>query len=116
MTMKLYTSVGLIGDYDLRELDTFHLSGTHAMKVGLVRIAKGVRSPLAGLRTGADHEIGYVVSGKVRVETQSGHCIASEGDVRIASPDIPHAIIALEDTVIFFTLAFRGSMVPEISS
>jgi quercetin dioxygenase-like cupin family protein len=107
MTMRIHAHADLAGDYDLRELDTVRLDGAHEIKTGIVRIAKGTRSPVAGLRAGADHEIGYVVSGKVRVETEAGVLVVSCGDTLVASPDIPHATTALEDTVIFFALAIR---------
>jgi quercetin dioxygenase-like cupin family protein len=107
MTMTIHPQANLAGDYDLRELDTVLLIGAHEIKTGLVRIAKGTRSPVAGLRAGADHEIGYVVSGKVRIETPVGVQVACGGDTLVASPDIPHATTALEDTVIFFALAIR---------
>ena len=108
MAIEHYPHAELVGDYELRELNTFRLLGAHALRTGLVRIAKGVRSPPAGLRAGADHEIGYVVSGKVRIETSEDRYIASAGETLVASPDLPHATTALEDTVIFFTLATRG--------
>ncbi|MDB5959833.1 MAG: hypothetical protein JWP59_1127 [Massilia sp.] len=107
MTMRIHAHADLAGDYDLRELDTVRLDGAHEIKTGIVRIAKGTRSPVAGLRAGADHEIAYVVSGKVRVETEAGVRFASCGDALVASPDIAHATTALEDTVIFFALATR---------
>lgn len=107
MNMKIHPHADLAGDYDLRELDTVHLDGAHEIKTGIVRIAKGTRSPVAGFRAAADHEIGYVVSGSVRVETEAGGQVASRGDTLVASPDIPHATTALEDTVIFFALAIR---------
>ncbi len=107
MTMRIHAHADLAGDYDLRELDTVRLDGAHEIRTGIVRIAKGTRSPVAGLRALADHEIGYVVSGKVRVETEAGVQDVSCGDTLVASPDIPHATTALEDTVIFFSLVIR---------
>jgi quercetin dioxygenase-like cupin family protein len=107
MTMRIHAHADLAGDYDLRELDNVRLDGAHEIRTGIVRIAKGTRSPVAGLRALADHEIGYVVSGKVRVETEAGVLDVSCGDTLVASPDIPHATTALEDTVIFFSLAIR---------
>lgn len=107
MSMRRHPHSELTGEYELAELDTFVLDGRHTIRTGLVRIAMGRRSPLLGLHASADHEIGYVVSGKVQIETAHGIFTASQGDTLIANPDIPHATTALEDTVIFFSLAHK---------
>lgn len=71
---------------------------------GLVRIAAGTRSPLTGLRASAAHEIGYVVRGRLRIETADASHEARAGDVLVTSPAELHSTTALEDSEIFFVL------------
>src|SRR3954468_12766738 len=111
MSMRLHRHKELAGEYALSELDAFSMKAPHTIRTGIVRFARGRRSPTSGMHAGADHEIGYVVSGKVRIDTADGdQFYACQGDTLIASPDIPHATTALEDTVIFFSLAFKEAL------
>jgi quercetin dioxygenase-like cupin family protein len=92
------------GEYDLHPLDALALQGAQSAKVGVVRIAAGTRSPSAGLRASARHEIAYIVAGSARVDTPEGSATVSTGDVIVSSPAELHATTALTDTTIFYIL------------
>ena len=92
------------GEYDLRPLDALALQGAQNAKVGVVRIAAGTRSPSAGLRASARHEIAYIVTGSARVDTAEGSTTVNAGDVIVSSPAELHATTALSDTTIFYVL------------
>lgn len=57
-----------------------------------------------GMRTSAAHEIGYVVAGKLCIETASARHIVQAGDMMLMSPAEPHSTTALEDSEVFFVL------------
>jgi quercetin dioxygenase-like cupin family protein len=56
------------------------------------------------MRTSARHEIGYVVKGSVKIETEHQTVIARAGDMLIMCPAEVHSTTALEDSQIFFVL------------
>lgn len=104
MQTKIHPMPSLGGDYDLRQLEAFALQGAQSAKVGVVHIAAGTRSPSAGLRASARHEIAYIVAGSARVNTAEGSTTVSAGDVIVSSPAELHATTALRDTTIFYVL------------
>ncbi len=71
---------------------------------GRVRIAAGRRSPEAGMRTSALHEVGHVISGRLRIETADSVYEVAAGDTLVMCPAERHSTTALEDSVIFFVL------------
>jgi len=94
----------LSGDYQLATAPPIDVSGSKKALTGLVRFGAGRRSPPVGLRQGSVHELDYVISGRLRVDTASGSYEIRAGDVIVANPDEPHATTALEDSEIFFVL------------
>lgn len=104
MKTKIHPAPVLAGTYDLRPLDAAHLHGAQTAQVGLVRIGAGTRSPAQGLRSGARHEIAFVVTGQVRIDTDEGSAFAGTGDVIVSSPTEPHATTAVVDTTLFYVL------------
>lgn len=102
--MQVFRSPALAGPYALSTTDTLALQGVSTGLAGRVRIAAGVRSPEQGMRTSAAHEIGYVIHGKLRIETAVGNHEVATGDMLVTSPAEPHSTTALEDSEIFFVL------------
>jgi quercetin dioxygenase-like cupin family protein len=56
------------------------------------------------MRASGATELGYVVSGRLRIETASARFEVQAGDVLTSSPTEPHSTTALEDSEIFFVL------------
>lgn len=104
MLTKIHPMPALAGAYDLRPLEKLELGGAQAGQVGVVRIAAGTRSPAAGYRTSAKHEIALIIQGRVQVETATDARIVEAGSIVVSSPTEEHATIALEDTHIFYVL------------
>lgn len=102
--MQVFRHPSLAGPYALSTTDAFHLKGVSHGLAGQVRIAAGTRSPEQGLRTSAAHEIGYVIRGRLRIETAVGTHEVAAGDMLVASPAEPHSTTAIEDSEIFFVL------------
>ena len=67
--MQVHQHIELQGAYALATTEPFALQGLREGLVGRVRIGAGTRSPEAGERTSAVHEIGYVVSGRLLIVT-----------------------------------------------
>jgi quercetin dioxygenase-like cupin family protein len=86
--------------------------GVCRVLAGRVRLAAGRRSPEAGRRTSARHEIGYVVRGCLRVDTAAGSHIVAAGDMLAMSPAEPHSTTALEDSELFFVLLGPTALPP----
>jgi len=104
MNTRVHASPALGGNYDLRAIETLALDAASVARVGLVRIGQGVRSPAEGFRASARHEIAYLVSGRVRVDTADGTRIVEAGSVVVSSPTERHATTALEDATLFYVL------------
>lgn len=102
--MQVFRHQALAGPYALSTTDTFALNGVASGLAGQVRIAAGTRSPEQGMRTSAAHEIGYVICGKLCIETAVGAHEVAAGDMLVMSPAEPHSTSALEDSEIFFVL------------
>jgi quercetin dioxygenase-like cupin family protein len=104
MKTHIHPKPSLSGNYDLRPLDKLELNGASIAQVGIVRIGAGTRSPADGFRTSADHEIAYLIEGRVRVDTVDGSRIVDAGAVVVSSPTELHATTALVDTTVFYVL------------
>lgn len=63
-----------------------------------------MRSPVVGMRSSAMHELGYVVSGRLRIDTAADSYEVAAGDLLTTSPAEEHSTTALEDSEIFFVL------------
>jgi len=73
-------------------------------QAGRCRFAAGHRSPPQGRGMSAQHEICYLVEGRLLLETALGERIVEAGSTLILSPAEPHSTTALEDSVVFFVL------------
>lgn len=73
-------------------------------QIGLCRFEKGMRSPVAGMHSSATHELGYVVSGRLRIDTAASSYEVQAGDLLATSPAEEHSTTALEDSEVFFVL------------
>jgi quercetin dioxygenase-like cupin family protein len=102
--MKVHHHAPLTGPYALVTLPPIAPAGAAPVLVGLVRFAAGTRSPEIGMRTSAKHELGYVVSGRLRIDTEHASFEACAGNMLSSSPTEPHSTTALEDSEIFFVL------------
>lgn len=102
--MKVHRQAPLTVPYALVTLPPIASPGAAPVLAGLVRFAAGTRSPEVGMRTSAKHELGYVVSGRIRIDTERASFEACAGDMLSSSPTEPHGTTALEDTEIFFVL------------
>lgn len=80
------------------------MSPVSQAQIGLCRFEKGMRSPLLGMRSSAAHELGYVVSGRLRIDTADASYEVQAGDLLCTSPAQVHSTTALEDSEIFFVL------------
>ena len=101
--MELHRFPPLTGPYGLHKSAPLNLNVSEAV-AGLCHWARGTRSPEAGLRASARHEIAYIVRGSLDVETASGITQVQAGDFITMSPALPHACTALEDCDVFFVL------------
>lgn len=90
--------------YGLQTVPPQTIAAAAEMLVGCVWMAAGQRSPESGMRTSARHEIGYVVEGRVKIETLDQTLIAKAGDMLVMCPAEMHSTTALEDSQIFFVL------------
>jgi len=104
MKTRIYPAPSLGGRYDLRPMETVALHGAQSAQIGMVRIGAGTRSPAEGLRAGAQHEIAYLVSGRVQVDTAEGSRIVEAGSVIVSSPTEAHATTALSDATIVYVV------------
>ena len=102
--MKVLRSAPLEGEYELVTLPPVQIDGGHSVLAGLVHFGAGKRSPETGVRTSAMHELGYVVRGRLLVETATERWEIKAGDMLASSPAAPHSTTALEDSEIFFAL------------
>jgi quercetin dioxygenase-like cupin family protein len=101
---KIHAPPALSGTYDLRRMETAQLGTAQTAQIGMVRIGAGTRSPPDGFRTSAQHEVAYIVEGRVRVDTSDESRVVDAGSVVVSSPAELHATTALVDTTIFFVL------------
>jgi quercetin dioxygenase-like cupin family protein len=102
--MQFHRFPPLVGSYALATVPPVSIAGVTQALSGLVRFAAGKRSPDEGMRTSAVHELGYVVRGRVRIDTAHQSLEARAGDILVSSPTEPHSTTALEDSEIFFVL------------
>ena len=94
----------LAGPYALATVPSVSIVGVTQAVSGLVRFAAGKRSPDQGMRTSAVHELGYVIRGRVRIDTAGESLEVRAGDILVSSPTESHSTTALEDSEIFFVL------------
>jgi quercetin dioxygenase-like cupin family protein len=104
MKTKIHPKPALSGPYDLRLLEAAAIEGASLAQIGLVRIAAGTRSPTAGYRASARHEIAFVAEGRLQVDTPDESMTVDAGTVLVSSPAEMHATTALTDSTIFFAL------------
>ncbi|MBS0611803.1 MAG: hypothetical protein JSS24_01360 [Proteobacteria bacterium] len=104
MKTKIHPAPALAGSYDLRPMETVALHGAQSAQIGMVRIGAGTRSPAEGLRAGARHEIAYLVSGRVQVDTADGSRVIEADSVIVSSPTEAHATTALSDATLMYVL------------
>jgi quercetin dioxygenase-like cupin family protein len=102
--MQVLKAQALEGPYALTTTEHLPLAGVRDGMAGKVRIAAGTRSPPEGRRTSAAHELGYVVSGRLLIETATQRYEVAAGDILVMSPAEDHSTTALEDSEIFFVL------------
>jgi len=102
--MKVHRFPRLLKTYELVSVPEFGVDPVTSILTGICRLAKGARSPEVGLRTSASHEIGYVITGRLRIDTASSSHEASAGEALTTSPAEPHSTTALDDSEIFFVL------------
>ncbi|MFZ7102893.1 MAG: cupin domain-containing protein [Peptococcaceae bacterium] len=65
-------------------------SGARNCQAGMAVLAPGQRLPAAGYSRHPSEEISYIVSGTVKVHTDSGWEIAEEGDLVFMPENKPH--------------------------
>lgn len=102
--MQVHRFPPLTGAYSLSSVAPLSLNGATQAVTGLVRFGAGVRSPESGMRISAAHELGYVVSGRLRIDTVQSSYEVQAGDLLVASPTQAHSTTALEESEIFFVL------------
>lgn len=102
--MHVHRFPPLTGAYSLASVPSLSLNGASEAVTGLVHFGAGARSPENGMRVSAAHELGYVVSGRLRIDTAQSSYEVRAGDVLVASPALAHSTTALEDSEIFFVL------------
>lgn len=103
--MQIHRIPPLSGDYALSDVPRLSLvAPVGAAQVGLCRFGQGMRSPDQGLRASAAHELGYVVRGRLRIDTAQASYEVQAGDMLVTSPAEPHSTTALEDSEVFFVL------------
>ena len=94
----------LSGDYAMSATSEIAIEAASRVMAGRVRLAKGRRSPEVGMRTSGLHEVGHVVSGRLRIETAERSHEVVAGDSLVMCPAELHSTTALEDSEIFFVL------------
>ncbi|TDM05367.1 MAG: hypothetical protein C4K60_11255 [Ideonella sp. MAG2] len=94
----------MTGEYALSATPELAIDAPSRLVAGRVRIAKGRRSPELGMRTSALHEVGHVLSGRLRIETADRSYEVAAGDSLVMCPAERHSTTALEDSEIFFVL------------
>lgn len=102
--MIVHPSVQLEGPYAISATADFPIEPATQLVAGRVRFAAGRRSPESGMRTSGLHEVGHVISGRLRIETRERVYQVSAGDTLVMCPAEPHSTTALEDSEIFFVL------------
>jgi len=102
--MQVHRFPPLRGAYALSSAPRLEFAPVSHAQIGLCRFEKGLRSPQHGMRASAAHELGYVVSGRLRIDTEGGSYEVQAGDLLTTSPALAHSTTALEDSEIFFVL------------
>lgn len=102
--MQVYRFPPLTGAYALASVPQLETAAVNRAQIGLCRFEKGMRSPQQGMRSSAAHELGYVVSGRLRIDTAGDSYEVRAGDLLATSPALEHSTTALEDSEIFFVL------------
>jgi len=102
--MQVHRFPSLSGAYALSSVPRLDLGPVRQAQIGLCRFEKGMRSPALGMRSSAAHELGYVVSGRLRIDTAEASYDVQAGDMLATSPAQEHSTTALEDSEIFFVL------------
>lgn len=104
MSTYLRKSTPLTGPYALEILASIDTNPTKRIECGVVRFGRGRRSPASGMHVNSRHEVAFVLTGRVLIETQEVRFEAGPGDCIVGSPGDPHATTALEDAELFFVL------------
>ncbi len=76
--MHIHRFAPLVGPYALATVPKTPIAGITQAMSGLVRFGAGQRSPDAGMRTSAVHELGYVVRQLRRVMQLNGRGVAGD--------------------------------------
>lgn len=105
MGIKVHTLPALTGEYALLRLDVLTLDRATRGQLGICRIAAGTRSPPEGFRTSGRHEVAFLLSGRIRVETPGGETHEVQApSALVASPAEPHATVGIHDAELFYVL------------
>jgi len=92
------------GPYEVSAAPILDVAPVSQAMVGLCYFGEGRRSPESGMRISGATELGYVVRGRLRIDTADAQFEVRAGDVLTSSPTEPHCTTALEDSEIFFVL------------
>ena len=104
MTTRIRQVPRLEGRYALEILARLDSGSGGRVECGVVRFARGTRSPVEGLHRNSCHEFAFVLSGRVLVETADRTFEAGPGDCLIGTPSEAHATTGLEDADLLFVL------------
>ena len=102
MTTRTYPTPPPTGAYEITMFADMKVEAVTELKLGIVHFPKGQRSPPEGRRISAHVEAAYVISGQLRVETDSGVFVLAAGDSLLGNPSEPHSTLALADSSVFF--------------
>ncbi len=102
MTTQTFPSPMATGAYEITMFADTKIEAVTELKLGVVHFPKGKRSPPEGRRISAHVEMAYVISGQLRVETDSGAFVLSAGDSLLGNPSEAHSTLALADSSVFF--------------
>lgn len=106
--MQLIPARTLTGPRDLQIFTQIEGVDVRSLGFGIVRVAKGVRSPESGFHVSAQHVFVYVLAGRFRAyATDATEYEIEAGTFAMMSPAVAHALVALEDTEFFYVQANR---------
>ncbi|SHI32221.1 Cupin domain-containing protein [Desulfofundulus thermosubterraneus DSM 16057] len=77
--------------YPLKLLISGREHGAKNCQVGIAVLKPGQRLPVSGYSRHASEEVSYILTGKVRLDTDTGSEIAEEGDLVFMPGNKPHA-------------------------
>ena len=102
MTTRIHRTPPRTGNYAVTLFEDERVAAMRALKLGIVHFGAGMRTPASGRRVSAHLEFAYVISGRLRFETDAGTVILEAGDTLVGIPSEPHSTLALEDSSVFF--------------